>query len=105
MRETPQCAILPSPRPVPRGRIRAKGDTTVSSRGIQLLEEALKLPPEERAELIERLASSLDPADRKRIDELWGLECEARLDALDAGRLSSAPAARVFDEIDRRKRG
>ena len=50
----------------------------MSKRGAQVLEEALSLPPEERAELIDRLQSSLDLPSHKKIDELWAQEAEDR---------------------------
>ena len=77
----------------------------MSDRGAQILEEALKLTPQEKAELIERLASSMDPPDRKKIDESWSRECEDRLDAFERGEIRSIPASQVFQEIEKRKRG
>jgi putative addiction module component (TIGR02574 family) len=70
-----------------------------------LLEEALKLPPREKAELIERLASSMDPPEQKRIDASWSRECEDRLDAFERGQIRSIPASEVFREVEKRKRG
>lgn len=43
----------------------------------QLFEEALALPMNKRAELAERLLSSIDPSDQ--IDKLWAIEAEARM--------------------------
>ena len=75
----------------------------MSKRGTQVLEEALSLPPGERAELIDRLLSSLDSPSRQRIDELWAQEAEDRLDAFERGEIKAIPAKDVFDEIDKKK--
>ena len=60
--------------------------------------EALSLPPGERAELAERLLSSLDPPTQKRLDELWAAEAEDRLDAFDRGEIKAVPAEQVFEQ-------
>jgi putative addiction module component (TIGR02574 family) len=81
-----------------------KGVITVTSKGTELLQEALSLSPDERAQIAERLLSSLDtPADR-RIEELWAIEAEDRLDAFERGELKSVPANEVFDQIDSKSR-
>jgi putative addiction module component (TIGR02574 family) len=67
----------------------------------ELLKKALALPPVERAELLERLVLSFELPDRKRIDELWAVEAEDRIDAYDAGKMAAVPAKDVFDEINR----
>lgn len=64
----------------------------------QLFEEALALPMNKRAELAERLLSSIDPSDQ--IDKLWAIEVEARIDAYDNGELNAIPAADVFNKIE-----
>lgn len=51
-----------------------------------------------RAELAERLLSSIDPSDE--IDKLWAIEVEARIDAYDNGELSAIPAEDVFNTIE-----
>ncbi len=53
---------------------------------------------EERVELIEKLAASLDSASREKIDQLWADEAEDRLNAYDEGKIKAVPVA----EIDRR---
>ena len=52
---------------------------------------ALKLTPEERAHLADRLIASLceDPA----VEEAWGLEVDHRLAEIEAGRMALVPAA------------
>jgi putative addiction module component (TIGR02574 family) len=68
-----------------------------------LLEEALKLSPMERAELIESLLSSFEFRPRKNIDALWVKEAEDRIDAYDRGEISAVPADEVFTEIEKNK--
>ena len=69
-----------------------------------LLEEALKLPPVERAELVESLLSSFEFRSRKTTDALWAQESEERIDAFDRGEIAAIPAEQVFAEIEKQKR-
>jgi hypothetical protein len=57
----------------------------MSTHGEQILAEALKLPPMERAELIENLLSCFEFHSRKDIDALWVEEAENRIDAFERG--------------------
>lgn len=51
-----------------------------------LLNDALRLPENDRAELAARLLESLDEADSDEgIDEAWAQEIERRCAALDSG--------------------
>lgn len=75
----------------------------MSSSGEQILKDALALPPQERAELLQRLLVSFQsPIDRK-LDELWIREAEERLDAYDRGELSVVPVEEVFERIKQRR--
>jgi putative addiction module component (TIGR02574 family) len=49
------------------------------------MNEALGLPPLERAGLIEELLASFDHHSRYAIDNVWAIEAERRIDAHDAG--------------------
>lgn len=71
----------------------------MSDRGTEILKEALSLPPGERAEIAERLLSSLDTPDRPRLDDLWASEAEDRLSAYERGEIKTIPAKQVFDQI------
>ena len=71
----------------------------MSDRGTEILNEALSLPPTERAEIAERLLSSLDIPDRQRIDALWAREAEDRLDAYERGEIKAIPAEHVFVQV------
>lgn len=66
-----------------------------------LFSEACKLPPIERAELIENLLESFDATRRKGVDAAWAAEAESRIDAYNAGQLDEIPISRVFEEIER----
>ncbi len=63
----------------------------------QILEQALKLKPEERFTLVEGLIKSLDEPDKK-LDEIWAEEAEKRLKAYREGRLEGIPMEEIFKE-------
>ncbi len=63
--------------------------------------EALKLPPVERAELVENLLSSFEFQSRGIIDALWAQEAEERVDAFERGEMTAIPARGVFIEIEK----
>jgi len=69
----------------------------MSKRGAEVLEEALSLPPEERAELADRLLTSLDSSAVGQIDALWAAEAEDRLDAFERGEIKTMSADDAFD--------
>lgn len=51
----------------------------------QLLRDALALPPEARAALIDSLIESLDPSIEEDAEEAWRQEIELRLQQIDSG--------------------
>ena len=67
----------------------------MSDHGFRLLEEALALPINERADLVERLLSSLDPAEPE-IEKRWAREVQDRIDALERGELGTISAEDFF---------
>ncbi|HMP77751.1 MAG TPA: addiction module protein [Kiritimatiellia bacterium] len=67
-----------------------------------LMEEALALPPVERASMIEGLISSFDPHAREAIDLAWAREAEARIDAHDKGTLKSRPLKSFVAQVNRK---
>lgn len=77
----------------------------MSERGARVLEEALELPPEERAELAERLIWSLDADSQRRIDELWAAEVEARFDEYERGEVEAIPAEQAIADAIKKARG
>jgi putative addiction module component (TIGR02574 family) len=62
-----------------------------------LLDEAMKLRPEERLTLVKGLIQSLDEPD-KRLDEIWAEEAEKRLKAYREGKLAEIPMEEIFQE-------
>ena len=69
----------------------------------QVLEDAMHLPPVERAELVEKILSSFDFPARDEIDALWAREAEDRIDAYGKGMIRTTPAEKVFEKINSRK--
>jgi putative addiction module component (TIGR02574 family) len=69
----------------------------------KLIQQALGLPANERAEVAERLLSSLEPP-LSSIDQLWAQEAEDRVDAYERGEIEAIPAEDVFNAIKNRKR-
>mgnify|MGYP002629587826 len=60
-----------------------------------LFREALTLKPSEKAQLIDKLISTLDKSD-KEIDELWAKEAEDRIDAYDQGKIKGISLEKVL---------
>lgn len=69
----------------------------------QIKIEALSLPPEDRSELLLRLADSLGVSDDKQIDREWLAVAKQRLDELRSGQVVGVPADQVFAELRARK--
>jgi putative addiction module component (TIGR02574 family) len=70
----------------------------MSKKGAEVLEAALSLPPAERAEIVDRLLTSLDAPPDRRIDELWAQEAEGRIDAFEHGEIKTVSAKEVFEK-------
>ncbi|MFT6694467.1 MAG: putative addiction module component (TIGR02574 family) [Neolewinella sp.] len=58
---------------------------------------ALSLPVTQRVELVELLLSSLDHPDKK-IDELWAVEAENRIDAYEMNKIKTASLEQVLSK-------
>jgi putative addiction module component (TIGR02574 family) len=63
----------------------------------KLAAEAMKLSPEERADLADRLWVSVEP--KADVEAAWDEEIQRRIDDLEAGRTEAIPAEQVFAEI------
>jgi len=72
----------------------------MSSSAESLLRQALQLPPNDRAALVEGLITSLDRPDPD-LDALWLKEAESRMAAYRAGELGAVDADEVFAELGR----
>lgn len=70
----------------------------MKARAKKLLAEALRLPPGERAELAERLFSSLHMS-QEELDRLWAEEAGSRVGADAQKEMKSASARMVFENI------
>jgi len=62
-----------------------------------VLEQALKLKPNERFRVVEGLLKSLDEPDSS-LDAIWADEAEKRLQAYRAGNLEGIPMEEIFRE-------
>lgn len=75
----------------------------MSASNEHIIQEALALPPEDRAELVERLLASFQTPPDPHLDELWAREAEDRLNAYDRGDLGAVSAEEVFARIERQR--
>ena len=60
----------------------------------KIVDEALSLPREERAALVERLLESLNVTPDLEIDRLWAVEAERRTMELDKKQRRPCPASK-----------
>ncbi|TKJ37986.1 addiction module antitoxin RelB [candidate division LCP-89 bacterium B3_LCP] len=65
----------------------------------QIENDALGLPPKDRAKLIEQLISTLDTGEDEDVEELWLDEAEKRYDAYRSGKVKAKPSDRVFASV------
>jgi putative addiction module component (TIGR02574 family) len=63
----------------------------------EILKEALNLAPTEKAELIDKLLSSLDKPD-KVLNELWAREAEDRIKAYEQGKIRALTIKEVLEK-------
>lgn len=77
------------------------GEHPMAASTKSLLLQALKLPPNDRAALVENLILSLDKPDPS-IDAQWLKEAEDRLAAYHAGDLAAVDAAQVFADLGKK---
>lgn len=64
----------------------------------ELFDEAVSLPVEIRAQLVDKLLRSLHPV-QKEIDELWAAEAEKRVEEIKSGKVKTTPGDEVFKKI------
>ena len=62
----------------------------------KVLKDALSLKPAEKAELIDKLLSSLDKPDAE-LEAAWAKEAESRIDAYERGALKAITLERVLE--------
>ncbi|MBP1776153.1 MAG: putative addiction module component, family [candidate division NC10 bacterium] len=73
----------------------------MSPQAREVLAQALKLSPLEKAELVERILDTFVLPDRKAIDERWAAEAEDRIDAYERGAVVVRSVTDVFARIER----
>jgi putative addiction module component (TIGR02574 family) len=69
----------------------------MSTKTKEILNQALGLPPLEKAHLVDCLLSSLDKPDEE-IDSLWREEVEKRVEAYQSGKLPSVSLQQVLSK-------
>ena len=67
----------------------------------RVLQEALELPPRDRANLLEAIAASLDGFE---LSPEWEDEIARRAEDLEAGRVQSVPGDEVLSRLEQRVR-
>lgn len=67
-------------------------------RAEEIIEQAIKLKPTERFDLVEQILHSLDHPNPE-IDRIWQEEAEKRLAAYRAGKIKGIPAEDIFGEF------
>lgn len=72
----------------------------MSANASHILKDALKLPLKERADLTDRLLSSLDHPDNY-IDDLWRKEAENRVNAYRKGKIGSVSLNEVLSKYSK----
>ncbi|MEO5342234.1 MAG: addiction module protein [Gammaproteobacteria bacterium SHHR-1] len=64
----------------------------------QLIDEAVSLPVEERALVVDSLLRSLNQPESE-IDKIWAKEAQRRLEELRSGRVKAIPGEEVFKKV------
>ena len=64
----------------------------------KIIDEAISLPVEARARIIDNLLKSINPV-KKEIDDLWAKEVEKRVNDIKKGKAKTIPGKEVFKKI------
>ncbi|MEW6186174.1 MAG: addiction module protein [Thermodesulfobacteriota bacterium] len=67
----------------------------------ELIDEAISLPIEERALLVDSLLRSMNPSNKDN-DQKWASEAKLRLEELRSGKVKPIPGEDVFKNIWKR---
>jgi putative addiction module component (TIGR02574 family) len=70
----------------------------------RIVEQALKMPVRDRAEIVQRLLESLDQQVDIDVESAWQSEIEGRVSELDSGRISCIPWEEVRERLMRASR-
>lgn len=68
----------------------------------EIINEVISLPVRQRAELIDILIKSLNPAIDKKIEELWATESEHRAQDIRKGKVKTVSSDEVINSIRKR---
>jgi putative addiction module component (TIGR02574 family) len=71
----------------------------VTKQASDLLQKALELSEEERAELASSLLESLDPIVDKGVQEAWNEEIARRVAELDSGHAKTVPWPEILRQL------
>ena len=71
----------------------------MGNKGKKVLEEALTLPPEDRAELAATLIDSLDEKEDEAVDEAWRREIQRRMREVESGVVKTIPWSEARKQI------
>jgi len=71
----------------------------MSAAANRITDDALSLPAEARAQLVERLLASLNPPIDADVDRAWADEAERRIDRLESGETKLVEGDAVFKRI------
>jgi len=71
----------------------------MSNLTVKFIEEALMLPIEERAELVDKLLQSLNVPTQSDVDRMWMEEVEKRIQDYDDKKVKSLNGENVIKEI------
>jgi hypothetical protein len=66
----------------------------------EILQEAARLPPNQRLGLAPRLLILSEPSPSPEVDEAWDSVIRKRIMGYDQGQTQSKPASEVFSELD-----
>ena len=70
----------------------------------KIVEQALKMPARERAEIAQRLLESLDRQMDIDVESAWQSEVERRISELDSGQVACIPWEEVRERLMRNSR-
>jgi len=76
----------------------------MSGKSKSVLDAALALSADDRAEIAERLMLSLDEQRQQEIEDAWTAEIQRRMDEVDRGEVAMIPADEAMRRIRERKR-
>ena len=68
----------------------------------KVFNDALSLPSDARASLVEKLLASLNLPTQAEIDRLWAEEAERRVSQVDRGEVKLIPGDEVFAKLLRK---